>query len=471
MNYCSTRGHSKLIDFDTVLLSGLAEDGGLYMPEVWPQLDDNFWNIAKDYAYPELVSKIMTPFIEGSNLFTPADIQTMAEECYHPFRNGDKVPLQQINEGLWALELFHGPTFAFKDYALQLLAKMSEHALKANDQTMTIIGATSGDTGSAAIEAYRKRENVQLFILHPHERVSQIQRRQMTTVDAPHIHNIAIEGSFDDCQDIVKALFNDHEFSIKHRLGAVNSINWVRILAQVVYYIQAGLALDCQNKGVNFVVPTGNFGNILAGWIARRLGLNISKLIIGSNQNDILTRFIHDNAMEITPVKPSLAPSMDIQISSNFERLLFELLGRDGAACKAAMLEFRETGQLPVSRTVWEQCRTLFHADCLDDQGILAEIKAVYHKTGYLCDPHTACGFAAANQYIAGDDGTPTVVLATAHPAKFMDTIKLALQDLPPDDACFMLPDQLQAVMTGSEKFERLPNQIERVKAFMEAAR
>ncbi len=368
----------------------------------------------------------------------------------------------QLETHLFAQELFHGPTLAFKDMAMQVLGLLFEHVLTERDARVTIVGATSGDTGSAAIEACANRDRIDIVILHPHERTSQVQRRQMTTVLAPNVGNVAIEGTFDDCQDLVKALFADAPFRTEMHLSAVNSINWARIAAQIPYYVAAALALGAPDREVAFSVPTGNFGNILAAWAARRMGLPVARLIVGSNRNDILNRFLERNDMSMLPVEPSLSPSMDIQVSSNFERLLFELLDRDPAATAAAMSGFRATGRMAVSDAAWHRVRTVFHGFRLDDAGTLAEIRRLHETSGYLADPHTAIGIAAARAQPPAH-GVPTVAMATAHPAKFPDAIEQAVGIRPE------LPPRLADLMVRPERFVILPNDLAAVETNVRA--
>jgi threonine synthase len=363
------------------------------------------------------------------------------------------APLIQLETNLFAQELFHGPTLSFKDMALQLIGRLFDHVLATRDARVTIVGATSGDTGSAAIEACVGRDRVDVVFLHPHERTSIVQRRQMTTVIAPNVANIALEGSFDDCQDLVKAMFADAPFRQEMHLSAMNSINWARIAAQIVYYVAAALALGAPDREVAFSVPTGNFGNVLAAWAARRMGLPIARLIIGSNRNDILVRFLASNDMSIATVEPSLSPSMDIQVSSNFERLLFELLDRDPAATAATMTEFRRTGRMAVPDAAWRRCRTVFHGFRLDDAGTEQEIARLHEVSGYLADPHTAIGIAAARAHRPAP-GIVTVAEATAHPAKFPDAIERAVGIRP------KLPPRLADLFEREERFVVLPNDL-----------
>ncbi|MBR0680993.1 threonine synthase [Roseomonas eburnea] len=458
MRYVSTRGQAAPRDFEAVLLAGLAEDGGLFVPEEWPVLTAAQWRALRGLPYPALAARIIGLF--GA---TGLPLETICAEAYAGFGHPAVVPLVQLDHRTFALELFHGPTLAFKDMALQLLGRMFDHVLEKRGERVTIVGATSGDTGSAAIEACRDRRAVDIVILHPENRTSEVQRRQMTTVLAPNVKNIAVQGDFDACQDLVKAMFNDAPFRAEMRLSAVNSINWARIAAQIPYYVAAALALGAPDREVAFSVPTGNFGNVLAAWAARRMGLPISNLIIGSNRNDILARFLASNDMSAKPVEPSLSPSMDIQVSSNFERLLFELLGRDGTATAETMTRFRTEGRMPVPDAAWRRATEIFRGFTLDDAGTLAEIRHQWSAAGYLADPHTAVGTAAARALAPADPAVPVVVAATAHPAKFPDAVERATGIRPP------LPARLSDLYEREERFGVLPNDLAAIEAAVRA--
>jgi threonine synthase len=457
MRYISTRGQSEPRDFSGVLLAGLGEDGGLYMPEAWPERSAAEWRALRDLPYADLAATVIHPFV-GDSLSLEA-LRGLCERAYAGFDHPARVPLVQLDHGLWVQELFHGPTLAFKDMALQLLGLLFEHVLAERDETMTIVGATSGDTGSAAIEACRDRARIKIAILHPEGRTSDVQRRQMTTVHSANVFNIAVAGTFDDCQDLVKGLFGDAAFRRDMRLSAVNSINWARIAAQIPYYVAAALALGAPDREIAFAVPTGNFGNVLAAWAARRMGLPISRLAIGSNRNDILTRFLAANDMTARAVEASLSPSMDIQVSSNFERLLFELLDRDAAATAALMQEFRRTGRMPVPDATWKRATAVFQGLALDDAETEAAIRRIHETTGYLADPHSAIGIEAAR--IAG--GATVVAMATAHPAKFPDAVEKATGIRP------SLPPRLAHLMSGTERFSRAPNDLAAVETLFRA--
>jgi threonine synthase len=460
MRYISTRGQAPARDFADVLLAGLAEDGGLFMPETWPHFTPSDWRAMRGLSYAELAARVMQPFIGVSVPFEV--LRKICHEAYAGFGHPAVVPLIQLETGLFTQELFHGPTLAFKDLAMQVLGRLFDYVLTQRDRRVTIVGATSGDTGSAAIEACASRDRVDIMILHPHGRTSEVQRRQMTTVHAANVGNLAIEGTFDDCQDMVKALFADAGFRTEMRLSAVNSINWARIAAQIPYYVAAALALGAPDRDVAFSVPTGNFGNVLAAWAARRMGLPVARLIIGSNRNDILARFLASNDMSMMPVEPSLSPSMDIQVSSNFERLLFELLDRDPEATRQTMLDFRASGRMQVADPVWHRARGLFHGFRLDDPGTEAEIRRLHAATGYLADPHTAIGIAAARALPCAG-GVPVVAMATAHPAKFPDAMEQATGHRP------ALPPRMADLFERAERFTILPNDLGTIEAAVRA--
>ncbi len=460
MRYISTRGLGPAQDFAGVLLAGLAGDGGLFMPESWPQFSPSAWRAMRGLPFDELAARVMQPFAGPSIPF--GVLQTICREAYAGFGHPAVVPLVQLGTGLFVQELFHGPTLAFKDVAMQVLGRLFDYVLTRENRRVTIVGATSGDTGSAAIEACAGRDRIDIAILHPSGRTSAVQRRQMTTVQAANVCNIAVEGTFDDCQDLVKAMFADTGFRDDVRLSAVNSINWARIAAQIPYYAAAALALGAPDRDVAFSVPTGNFGNIFAAWAARRMGLPVARLIAGSNRNDILARFLASNDMSILPVEPSLSPSMDIQVSSNFERLLFELLDRDPDATARTMLDFRSTGRMAVPDAAWHRARTLIQGFRLDDAGTEAEIRRLHAATGYLADPHTAIGIAAARA-LPGAGGIPVVAMATAHPAKFPDAMERATGSRPP------LPPRMADLFQRAEKFTVLPNDLAAIETAVRA--
>jgi len=461
MRYISTRGQAPARDFEDVLLAGLAEDGGLFLPETWPVLSAGEWRALRGLPYAELSARLMALFT-GPGI-PQAELLRMTRAAYGGFGHAATAPLVQIEPDLFSLELFHGPTLAFKDMAMQLLGLLFDHVLEKRGERITIVAATSGDTGSAAIEACRDRAAIDMVVLHPEGRTSEVQRRQMTTVLSSNIHNIAVQGSFDDCQDLVKAMFGDVPFRQEMRLSAVNSINWARIAAQVPYYAYAALALGAPDRPVAFSVPTGNFGNVLAAWVARRMGLPVETLIVGANRNDILARFLVSNDMSMLPVEPSLSPSMDIQVSSNFERLLFELLGRDPVATADIMTRFRAEGRMPVPDAAWTQATTLFAGFTLSDEGTLEEIRRLYAESAYLADPHTAIGTAAARALRPQDRSIPVVVAATAHPAKFPDAVEQATGFRPP------LPARLADLYQREERFAVMPGALADIEAAVRA--
>jgi threonine synthase len=453
MRYVSTRGQSGELDFADVLLAGLAEDGGLYVPASWPVFSAVEWRALRGLPYAELAARVIAPFVGSSIPF--ADLQAMCRRAYAGFTHQAVVPLVQLDANLFALELFHGPTLAFKDLALQLAGHLFEYVLAQRDRRVRIVGATSGDTGSAAIEAMAGRRNIDIAILHPAGKTSEVQRRQMTTVDAANVLNIAVEGNFDDCQDLVKAMFADAPFRQDLGLSAVNSINWARIAAQIPYYAAAALALGAPDREVAFAVPTGNFGNVLAAWVAKQMGLPVQKFIVASNRNDILHRFLSQNDMSVRDVSPSYSPSMDIGVSSNFERLLFAFLGRDAALTASTMREFRSSGKMAVPASVWQAIRREFAGFSLSDAGTLAGIARTWRECGYLADPHTAIGLAAARE--KAPIGVPAIVAATAHPAKFPDAIERAVGFRP------ALPFALADLYDRTEKLVHAPNNLNHI--------
>jgi threonine synthase len=460
LRYVSTRGRAKALKFEDVLLAGLARDGGLYVPESWPQFKKADFKAMRGLAYPELAARVMQPFV--GKAMKQADLLAMCADTYAVFDHAAVAPLVQIGRNQWVMELFHGPTLAFKDFALQLLGRLFDHVLTKRGERVCIVGATSGDTGSAAIEACRGKKSVDIVILHPKGRVSDVQRRQMTTVNEPNVHNIAIEGSFDDCQDLVKAMFNDQPFRDSMKLSAVNSINWARIMAQIAYYVAAGVALGAPDRAFTFAVPTGNFGNVFAGYAARKMGLSIDRLVVGSNANDILTRFLKTGAMTMGEVVPTLSPSMDIQVSSNFERLLFLAMNRDGAAVEKLMNGFRQSGEYKLSARAMKTIRDLFEGRRFDDQATKAAIRGLYKLTGEILDPHSVIGVAAGlecHDYKA----STLVAMATAHPAKFPDAIEAAIGVRP------QLPERLKDLHARKERYVSAPNDLKAVQELIRA--
>jgi len=451
MRYLSTRGDAPVLSFDEVLLAGLARDGGLYLPESWPQFTPGEIRALAGKPYADVAFAVIRPFVAGS--IADGDLRRILADTYAGFEHAAVAPLKQLDERTWLMELFHGPTLAFKDYALQLLGRLFDHVLRQRGERVTVIGATSGDTGSAAIEACRDRDQIDIFMLHPKGRVSEVQRRQMTTVLADNVYNIALEGTFDDCQDQVKAMFNDLAFRDAMNLSAVNSINWARIMAQIVYYFVAGVALGAPERVIAFAVPTGNFGNIYAAYGAGRMGLPVAQLIVGSNRNDILTRFFDSGTMEVGGVSPTISPSMDIQISSNFERLLFDVFQRDGAKVKQVMAGFRKSGSFAVSAEEHQRLRRLFDAHRFDDSETAAEIAARLRESGELLDPHSAIGTAAARAETRPEIAA-VVALACAHPAKFPEAVEQACGVRPE------LPTRLADLYEREERCSTLPNDL-----------
>ena len=458
MKYISTRGTAPKLSFEDAVLAGLATDGGLYVPENVPALSMAEIVAMQSLSYPDLAYNIISRFTGDS--IAPEALKRIIDESYKTFRHAAVAPLKQLDANTYLLELFHGETLAFKDFALQFLGRLLDHILEKRKQKVVVIGATSGDTGSAAIAGCRGRKNMDIFILYPHGRVSDVQRLQMTTVLDENVHNIALDGTFDDCQDIVKTLFADKEFREKHNLTAVNSINWARILGQVAYYFYAALRLGAPARTVSFSVPTGNFGDIYAGYIAKKMGLPIEQLIIATNRNDILARTLKTGTYEMAGVEPSLSPSMDIQISSNFERLLFDLYDRNGEELAGMMVSFREKKKLTLSPRALSRLNAEFSAASASDEETKQTIKTCYEATGELLDPHSAVGLCAGNK-ARKDMEIPLVILATAHPAKFPDAVKSA-SDIHP-----ALPAHLKDLFSRQENFTRLTNDASAVKKFI----
>ena len=457
MQYQSTRGQAPILDFRGVTLAGLATDGGLYLPMHWPQLSRETLEGLASASYLETAFTVIRPFTEGA--LTDAELKALLADAYGDFGHAAVTPLVQLDPRQWLLELFHGPTLAFKDVALQLLGGLFAKFLGATDK-LTIVGATSGDTGSAAIEAVAGRPGITIFMLHPEGRVSDVQRRQMTTVSAPNVFNIALAGSFDDAQALVKALFNDLAFRAEQQLSAVNSINWARLLAQIVYYVYAAVRLGAPHREVAFSVPTGNFGDVFAGYCAARMGLPVSKLLVATNINDILARALNAGDYSVGTVAPTVTPSMDIQVSSNFERLLFDLHGRDGDALAATMRAFETTGRMQLTDAQRAEAARLFHAERVDENQMMGALQWAHSACGQLLDPHTAIGLAAARRAEAALD-SPIVTLATAHPAKFPDAVERASGVRPG------LPRRVAHLFDRAERYDRLPADAEALKAYI----
>lgn len=460
MKYISTRGQAPALNFEAVLLKGLAADGGLYVPETLPRFSHRQLASWSGLSYPKLAAQVLAPFV-GDSLDLD-QLQELLDKSYQRFRHPAVTSLQQLDDNLWVLELFHGPTLAFKDIALQFLGQLLDHFLDRQGRPVAIIGATSGDTGSAAIAGCYQSNCVNLFILHPHGAISEVQRRQMTTVRASNVHNIALEGSFDDCQAIVKHCFLKGREALppNSQLIAINSINWARIMAQTVYYFYAALRLGCPSRTVSFAVPSGNFGNVYAGYLARCMGLPIEKLVVATNINDILHRGISDNDYSSRPLQQSLSPSMDIAISSNFERLLFDLYDRDSDCINDLMTQMQQGG-MRLSEAALTRLRQLFSSCRFDDSMTLAEMGRRYRQAGYLLDPHSAIAVAAGAQS-QESRAVPMICLATANPVKFPDAVKAAGCVL--DSA---LSESMAELMSAEEAYQVLPNQRQEVLNFI----
>jgi len=459
MEYVSTRGTAPALNFEDVTLAGLANDGGLYVPREWPRFSKTEIADMAGLSYVDLAVRVMTPFVAES--LHPDDLHILCENAYGRFSHQAVTPLVQLDQDNWLLELFHGPTLAFKDVALQLLGQFFERFLSRRDSHLTIVGATSGDTGSAAINAIAGRDQVDIFMLHPRDRVSDVQRRQMTTVLSPNVHNIAIEGSFDDAQAMVKRMFNDREFSGKFNVSAVNSINWARLLAQIVYYFAAAVQLGAPHRPIAFSVPTGNFGDVFAGYVAAQMGLPISRLIVATNVNDILHRALSAGDYSTGTVTPTAAPSMDIQVSSNFERLLFDLEGRDGAKTLARMTGFESTRKMQLTDDMRTQAAALFTSVRTSAEQMSHAMRGAYEAAGQVIDPHTAIGLHAARDLrgsVGLEPGVPCVTLATAHPAKFREAVERATGVRP------TLPSRVGDLFERQERYETLANDYETVR-------
>lgn len=458
MKYISTRGAAPSLDFEDVLLTGLASDGGLYVPETLPTFSLEEIRSWRGLPYHELAFQIIKPFVDGA--VPDEELAIMLEETYAVFGHKAVAPLAQVDHNEYVLELFQGPTLAFKDFALQLLGRLLDYVLEKRGERVVIMGATSGDTGSAAIEGCKRCKNIDIFILHPHQRVSEVQRRQMTTIEGDNIYNLAIEGNFDDCQSMVKASFGDQIFlKGERRLVAVNSINWARIMAQIVYYFYASLNLGGPDREMAFSVPTGNFGDIFAGYLARRMGLPVSQLVVATNQNDILHRVLSKNVYEKHTLAHTLSPSMDIIVSSNFERLLFDLYDRDGKALNSLMAQLNvETVTLDESRLAL--ARQLFDSYAVDDETTVETIRKVFDETGYLLDPHTAIGVKAARE-TRRSEINPMITMGTAHPVKFSDAVEKAGLQTPE------LPHHLRDLFDRAERYTVLPNDLAKVQSYI----
>ncbi|MGD1881806.1 MAG: threonine synthase [Paracoccaceae bacterium] len=453
MNYISTRGSAPVLTFEDTMLSGLARDGGLYVPQAIPALSPDQIAAMEGQSYEQIAFIVMRPFIDDT--INDADFRAIIDRAYSVFGHAARAPMVQLEQGHFLLELFHGPTLAFKDFAMQIIGQLFQHVLAKKGERVTIVGATSGDTGSAAVEAFRGLDNVDVFILYPHGRISEVQRRQMTTPQESNVHALALEGDFDDCQARLKDMFNDFDFRDGVRLAGVNSINWARVLAQVVYYFSSAVALGAPGRRVSFTVPTGNFGDIFAGYIAKRMGLPIDKLVVATNQNDILHRCLSGQGYHKGETIPSISPSMDIQISSNFERALFDAYDRDGNAVAQLMDELK-AGGFEVSQGAMEVLMDHYASGRASEDQTSAQIKASLAETGELLCPHSAIGVHVADRH--RQPGTPMITLATAHPAKFPDAVEAATGVRPP------LPPRMADLYERSERLTRVPNDLEALK-------
>jgi threonine synthase len=456
MHYVSTRGAAPHLDFEATMLTGLARDGGLYLPESIPTLDHTQIAAMAGLSYEETAFQVMRPFI--GDTFSDDEFRAIIARAYAGFSHAARAPLVQLGANHFLLELFHGPTLAFKDFAMQLIGQLFQAALARSGERVTIVGATSGDTGSAAIEAFRGQSNADVFILYPHGRVSEVQRRQMTTPSEANVHALAVDGDFDTCQALVKDMFNDFEFRDGVRLAGVNSINWARVLAQVVYYFSSAVSLGAPHRAVSFTVPTGNFGDIFAGYIARRMGLPIKNLVIATNQNDILHRALVSGEYTTDGVKPSISPSMDIQVSSNFERALFEAYARDGKAVAQLMDELKTNGGFSIAQGAKEQLRETFTSGRVSEEETRATIAEAFAQTGEVLCPHTAVGVRVAADF---QSTTPMITLATAHPAKFPDAVRAAMGKHP------ALPLRMADLFERSERVTRMPNDLSALQALI----
>jgi threonine synthase len=461
VRYISTRGEAPPLGFIDVTLAGLARDGGLYIPENWPQLSQKTIAGFAGRPYAEVALEVIRPFV--GDTVSEADLARMAREAYGTFRHPAVAPVVQLDTSTFLLELFHGPTLAFKDVAMQLLSRLMDHALAQRGERTTIVVATSGDTGGAAVEAFRGRSRADLFVLFPAGRVSDVQRLMMTTAEDDNVHAIAVEGTFDDCQALVKGMFNHHDFRDRVRLSGVNSINWARIVAQVVYYFTAAATLGAPHRKVAFTVPTGNFGDVFAGYVAKRMGLPIDRLVVATNVNDILVRTLATGSYDVRQVVATSSPSMDIQVSSNFERLLFEATGRDAAAVRALMASLAQSQRFTVSTGALTEIRSLFTADRADEDEVAATIRTVLRETGHFVDPHTAVGIAVAEKEVR-DPAMPMIVLSTAHAAKFPDSVEAACGIRPG------MPDWLSGLTERPERVTSLPVDQASIERFILAA-
>jgi len=456
MQYVSTRAGAPELGFEDVIITGLAHDGGLYMPKSWPQFSADKWRSLRGKTYMEIALEVMEPFIGGA--MPRETFKAMIEDAYGSFSHRAVTPLSQLDANHWLLELYHGPTLAFKDVAMQLLARLMDWALERADKSASIIVATSGDTGGAAIEAFKSSTRTRLFVLHPHEKVSAVQRRQMTTSGSDRVFNIALEGNFDDCQDLVKAMFAHQSFRNEQNLAGVNSINWARIMAQTVYYVTSAIALGAPDRKVSFTVPTGNFGDIFAGYVIKQMGLPIDQLVIATNSNDILDRTLKTGRYEVTGVEATTSPSMDIQVSSNFERLLFDVCNRDGAQVVRMMSGLKQSGSFDIAPEPLAKLRQIFKSGRASEEAVKSTIADTLKTSGKLIDPHTAVAYSVARQ---SPSDTPMITLSTAHPAKFPDAVEAASGIHP------QLPPHMADLFDRTEVFDVLANDLDIVESFI----
>lgn len=461
MKYTSTRGQAPELGFEDVLLTGLARDGGLYIPSEWPHLSQNEIKSFRGMSYQDVAFRVMKPFVcNAHSSISEDDFEAIVAKAYSSFRHKAVVPLAQLDSNEWILELFHGPTLAFKDVALQLLGHLFDHVLTKQGRKVTIVGATSGDTGSAAIECVRDRACAEIFMLHPYGRVSDVQRKQMTTVLSSNVHNLAVDGNFDDCQAMVKALFNDLSFRDEITLSAVNSINWARVMAQIVYYFTSAVTLGAPDREVSYTVPTGNFGDIYAGYVAQQMGLPIRQLVVATNRNDILTRVLTTGDYTVGTVSPTISPSMDIQVSSNFERLLFNLYDRQGDDVRRLMDNLSQSKSFTIDGPQLTRAQEIFNALQVSEEDTEATINAVYGESGQLIDPHTAVGIKAAREQNA-DLAVPMVTLSTAHPAKFPEAVEKVTGQHPE------LPAHMADLFEREERYDRLDHDLDALKSYI----
>jgi len=459
VKYVSSRGQAPELGFEDVLLTGLARDGGLYLPATMPQMSHDDIRSFRGMSYQDVAFHVMKPFVCGGSI-SEDDFAEIISKAYGSFRHKAVVPLAQLDHNEWILELFHGPTLAFKDVALQLLGHLFDHVLTRQGRKVTIVGATSGDTGSAAIECIRDRACAEIFMLHPKGRVSDVQRKQMTTVLSPNVYNLAIDGNFDDCQAMVKALFNDLSFRDEITLSAVNSINWARVMAQIVYYFTSAVALGAPDREISYSVPTGNFGDIYAGYVAQQMGLPIKQLIVATNRNDILTRVLTTGDYTVGTVSPTISPSMDIQVSSNFERLLYNLYDGKGDEVRRLMEGFNQSGSFTLGPAALAKAQNIFDARQVSEAETEATIKAVFNQSAMTIDPHTAVGVKAASMKNA-DKATPMVMLSTAHPAKFPEAVEKLTGQHP------QLPAHMADLFERPEKYDHLDHDLDALKSYI----